>query len=171
MRISSVSLIAALALACGVAHAQAYRWVDKDGKVRYSDVPPPGVKATPLKPPPAPPATPPSAASKDPASKDSKDGKDSKDAKKGPATPAEQEQAYKERQAKAREAREKEEKERAAAEVRKQNCASAQESLRTLEAGRRISSTNAKGETVFLDESQVQDRMNNARKAVADNCS
>ena len=40
-------------LACsGLALAQQYKWVDADGKVRYGDVPPPGVKATPLRPPP-----------------------------------------------------------------------------------------------------------------------
>ena len=31
------------------AAAQAYKWVDKDGKVRYGDTPPPGVKATPMR--------------------------------------------------------------------------------------------------------------------------
>ena len=43
-------LICALSLAFAAgAAAQAYRWVDKDGKVRYGDTPPPGVNATPLK--------------------------------------------------------------------------------------------------------------------------
>ncbi|MGH8703832.1 MAG: DUF4124 domain-containing protein [Burkholderiales bacterium] len=46
-------LLVALALA-GAAQAQQYKWVDKDGKVRYGDTPPPGVKATALKPPPGP---------------------------------------------------------------------------------------------------------------------
>jgi hypothetical protein len=164
----SISLFAALALACSLAQAQAYRWVDKDGKVRYSDVPPAGVKATPLKPPPTPPAPPPSAASKDPAAKDAK--ADNKDARKGQASAAEQEQAYRERQAKAKEARDKEDNERVAAEQRKQNCASAQEGLRTLEAGRRITTTNAQGETVFLDEAQVRERVAQARQVVAENC-
>ena len=58
MRIStcyfSAVLAAVLAMACGLAQAQAYRWVDKDGKVRYGDFPPPGVKATPMKVPPGP---------------------------------------------------------------------------------------------------------------------
>lgn len=163
MRLST-SLFAALALVCGLAQAQAYRWVDKDGKVRYSDVPPAGVKSTPIKAPAAPPSPPSSAASKDPASKDAKE------AKKGSSTAAEQEQAYRDRQAKAKEARDKDDKESAATEQRKQNCASAQESLRTLETGRRIGTTNAQGERVFLDESQVRDRIEQARKIVADSC-
>lgn len=163
MRITGIAVVSALVLACGFAQAQAYRWVDKDGKVRYSDVPPTGVKSTPIKPP----ETAPSAAAaegKDAASKDSKD------TKKGPATAAEQERAYRDRQTKVKESREKEDKDTAATEQRKQNCSAAQESLRTLETGRRIGSTNAKGEAVYLDEAQVQERIAQTRKVVAEDC-
>jgi hypothetical protein len=169
---SSFSFAVVLALACGLANAQAYRWVDKDGKVRYSDVPPTGAKAKEIKPPASAPAAP-AAAAKDGAAKDGKDakeGQESADAKKGPLTPAEQERAYRDRQAKAKEAKEKEDKELALAEQRRQNCSMAQDSLRTLEAGRRIGSTNAKGETVYLDEAQIQERIAQARKVVADSC-
>ena len=38
-------LLAALAFT-GVAQAQIYKWVDKDGKLRFGDAPPAGVKAT-----------------------------------------------------------------------------------------------------------------------------
>ncbi len=41
MRLFVTILTVALALVCSSVQAQAYRWVDKDGKVRYSDVPPP----------------------------------------------------------------------------------------------------------------------------------
>jgi hypothetical protein len=166
MRLFLMPLAAALVLACGLAHAQAYRWVEKDGKVRYGDVPPPGVKATPLKAPAAGSAPPVPAAAKDGAAKDPA----AKDAKKGPLTPAEQEQAYRDRQLKAKEAQDKQDKERLAADQRKQNCTQAQESLRTMEAGRRLSSVNAKGETVFLDDAQVQERIAQARKVVAESC-
>src|SRR5438094_10032013 len=46
--------------------AKQYRWVDKDGKVGYGDTPPPGVQATPLKPP-AGPSAPAAAPTKDAA--------------------------------------------------------------------------------------------------------
>ena len=39
-------------LFAAAAAAQQYKWVDQNGKVQYGDVPPPGVKATRLKPPP-----------------------------------------------------------------------------------------------------------------------
>lgn len=41
MRTLIATLLAVLAMACGLAHAQGYRWVDKDGKVHYSSEPPP----------------------------------------------------------------------------------------------------------------------------------
>src|SRR3954471_13976803 len=98
-----LAFLVALAFS-GVAAAQAYKWVDKDGKVRYGDTPPPGVKATPLKiqsgpkPPPAP------APSADAAKKDGAAKKDEK-----PLTP---EQAFQKRQKERQEADQKAEKER-----------------------------------------------------------
>lgn len=165
MRISTCFFSAVLALACGLAQAQAYRWVDKDGKVRYGDIPPAGVKATPMKAPPAPPS-----AAQDPAAKGAP-GKDAaKDAKKGPLTPAEQEQAYRERQMKAKEEQAKAEREKAEAEQKRQSCESAQETLRSLERGTRISTINAQGETVYMDDAQRATRIQQTQKVIADTC-
>ena len=174
MHISKPILLFALAAACGLAQAQAYKWVDKDGKTRYGDFPPPGVKATPMKAPtgPASPPPAPSVPAKDGAAKNgvgSKGGA-AQAAPKGPLTPAEQAQAFRERQLKAKEDAEKAEKQRAETEARKQNCSASQESLRVLESGRRISSVNAQGETVFLEDAQIKQRIVEARKAVAENC-
>ncbi len=72
-----------LAFAAGAA-AQAYRWVDKDGKVRYGDTPPPGVKASPLK-------LPQGGGANVVSPPDDAAGKA---AKKGPLTPAEQDAEY-----------------------------------------------------------------------------
>jgi hypothetical protein len=168
MRTATTVLAAALVLACSLAHAQAFRWVDKDGKVRYGDIVPPGIKGTPMRspaggnaPPPAPPAA---------AGKDGKGDPAAKAARKGPLTPAEQEQAYRERQLKAKEAQEKSAKEQAEADQMKQSCASAQEGLRGYERGGRISSINAQGETVFLEDDQRQARMEQMRKVIAETC-
>ena len=161
MRIFRGVLVLGLALGCSAAQAQAYRWVDKDGKVRYGDVAPPGVKATPLRAPPSAPPSPPTTAGKDGAGKD---------ARKGPLTPAEQEQAYRERQMKAKEDQEKMAKEQLVAEQRKQNCASAQDAVRMLQSGRRVSSLNANGETVFLEEAQKEERIAQASKVAAESC-
>lgn len=40
MRVSLLAVLVSTALA-GVAHAQLYKWVDKDGNITYSDTPPP----------------------------------------------------------------------------------------------------------------------------------
>src|SRR5262252_103179 len=105
---------AAMALSAGVA-AQAYKWVDENGKTRYGDQPPPGVKATRLQGPP-PPSSPPPAASK---------------SGEKPLTP---EQAFQKRQKERAEAEQKEAKEGADAETRRVNCEQSQAALRSLQS-------------------------------------
>ena len=143
-------MLFALAVATTAA-AQAYKWVDKDGKVRYGDTPPPGVKATPLKTPSGPKPPPPPASSAD-ASKKGADGK--KDEK--PLTP---EQAFQKRQ-----------KERADADAKRDNCASARSQLNTIQSGQRMTTTNAAGERSFMDDEQRERALQQAQKAVADWC-
>ena len=169
MRTLIATLLAALAVACSFAHAQAYRWVDKDGKVRYGDIPPPGVKATPMKSPSGGAAPVPGPGAGGGAGGAGKDAA-AKDAKKGPLTPGEQEQAYRERQLKAKEAKEKADKEQFRLEQNKQACASAQESLRARERGGRIAPVNAQGETVYLEDSARAVRIAQAQKSVSENC-
>ncbi len=164
MRISTTLFAAILALACGTAQAQAFRWVDKDGKVRYGDTPPPGVKATPMKGSAGGVAPPPPAS----AAKDAKgNAKDAKGDAKAPVDPA---QAFNERQLKAKEEAAKAEKERADAETRKKNCDRSQGFLRSLDAGQRISTTNAQGERSFLDDAGRQAQIEETRAEIAKNC-
>ena len=157
MRISTTLLALVMALACSAAQAQAFRWVDKDGKVRYGDSPPPGVKATPMK-------MPGSAA---PAPAPGPAAKDAKGAAKAPADPA---QAFNERQAKGKEDAAKAEKERVDAETRRKNCERSQGFLKSLEAGQRISTTNSQGERAFLDDAGRQAQIEETRAEIAKNC-
>jgi len=143
-----IVLLAALAFT-GAAAAQQYKWIDADGKVRYGDTPPPGVSATPLKPPLAAPQ-PPAAASKDKA-----------------LTP---EAAFQKRQREREEQEEKAAKERAAADAKRQSCEQAQLSLRQLQSGQRIATTNAAGERAFLDDGQRVRDTERAQKAVSEWC-
>jgi flagellar motility protein MotE (MotC chaperone) len=160
------SIFLAMLIAAGGAGAQMYKWVDKDGKVRYSDTPPPaGVKTSTVK---APPAAPAAAAA--PAAKDGKDAKDAKGAKKGPLTPAEQEQEYRKRRAEADKAAEKAAADQKELATKKADCERAREYLRTLESGQRVTRTNAQGERVFLDESQVAAEAASARQAAQTAC-
>lgn len=143
-------LIVAMGFAAG-AFAQQFRWVDKDGRVQYGDTPPPGVKATRLKPPP------PGAAAPAPAAK--KDGK--------PLSP---EAAFRKRQ------QEREEAEKKAAQAssddatRRANCESAQGQIRQIQSGQRITSVNAQGERVFLEDAERARELERARRAAAENC-
>ena len=142
-------LIFLLALAfAGVAHAQSYKWIDKDGKTRYGDTPPPGVKATALKgSSPSPSAASPGAAAK------------GKDAKTGPPTSAEKEDrenAERERQAKAKHA---------------QDCAGVRAYLRTLESGEPIARSGAAGKGNVMNEGQIVEAVTNAKRTIKLVCS
>jgi hypothetical protein len=136
-----------------VAMAQQYKWVDGNGKVQYGDTPPPGVQATPVRPP--------SGAAAQPAAKADK---------KGPLTPAEQEAEYRKRQLEAGKEREKQAQLAQEAEAKKENCSRAQQNLRTLESGQRIARTDAKGERYYLEDAQIAQETAKARQGVQQWC-
>ena len=163
MKIQLPILAFTLVTAMAAASAQSYKWIDKDGKVRYGDTQPVGAKVTAVKPLPG--VAPPPAAGKEAAKNDARD------AKKGPLTPVEQEQAFRKRKLDEEEARKKEEQTLAAEQGRRQNCEKAQESVRQLESGQRISRTDAKGESYYLEDDQRAKEIAAARKTAADWCS
>lgn len=145
-------ILAAMAFAV-TAGAQQFKWIDKDGKVRYGDVPPPGVKATRLKPPP-PASAPPAAA---------------KGAAKGPLTPAEQEADFKKRQLEAQKDQAKQDQSNKERLAKKDNCDRATEQLRVLDSGR-VARLDSKGERYFLDEKQIAQERTKANETVGQNC-
>lgn len=136
------------------ASAQQFRWVDKDGRVQYGDTPPPGVKATRLKPPPAGTAPAPAA------------GAAKKDAEKALSPEA----AYRKRQKEREEADKKSAQASSESATRRENCESAQAQVRQIQSGQRISTVNAQGERVFLEDAQVARELARAQQAVASNC-
>jgi hypothetical protein len=151
--------IALAAVAAGTAHAQAYKWVDKDGHVGYGDTPPQGAKVTPLKG-----IAPPAEAA--PAAEAS----DAKQARHGPLTPAEQEIEFRRRMKEAQEAAAKADREKEVAEQKKSNCESARQSLQTLESGQRIMRVDSKGERYFINDEQRAHDTARAREAVSQWC-
>ena len=56
------------------------------------------------------------------------------------------------------------------AQAKKENCARAQEYVRTIESGQRISRTDAKGERYFLEDAQIAQEAARARQAVQQWC-
>ena len=141
-------------LFAAAAAAQQYKWVDQNGKVQYGDVPPPGVKAQRLKPPPGAPSAPAAAAKKD---------------EKG-AKALSPEAAYRKRQEDAQKENEKAAQAEQEAAAKRENCVRAQESLRTLESGQRIARTDAKGERYYLEDAQIAQEITRARQMVRESC-
>lgn len=148
-----ILVTAAFLVLSGAALSQQYKWTDKDGRTRYGDVPPPGANATRLRAP-TPPSAPP------PAAKDAK----------GPLTPADKAAEARKRQAEAQKDREKQELAARDAQTKKENCVRAQDYLRTVQSGQRISRADSKGEREYLDENQVAQEQARARQAVQEWC-
>jgi len=133
------------ALACAFATtalAQQYKWTDKNGRTQYGDAPPPGVKATPLRPPPPAPAAAAKPAQPDTAKKAQEAAKD----------------------------RDKLAQDQKAAQAKKENCARAQDYLRNLQSGQRLSGIDSKGERYYLDEAQVAQETAKAQRGVQEWC-
>ena len=167
-----IVIAASLAFSASAA-AQMYKWKDKDGHTRYGDVPPPGANATPMR------GTsrnaPYAAPTPDDAKADAKaDAKP--DAKPDAKTEAKNEkaltpeQAFRKRQQERAAADEKAQQERQRAEAKRSNCDTAQTQLRVLQSGQRVSTVNAAGERVYIDDDQRAAEMTRAQKAVADWC-
>lgn len=148
-----------LALAfSGVALAQTYKWTDQNGRVQYGDTPPGDASnVTRLKVPSGSAPTPPAAV----------EGKKDAAGKDKPVTP---EQAFQKRQQERAEADQKAAQERAQAEQNRVNCEQARASVRQLESGQRVSTMNAAGERIFLDDSQRADQLARAQRSAAEWC-
>jgi hypothetical protein len=178
------SLLTALLLAAAsAAQAQAWQWKDEQGRMQFSDQPPPAnIKPENILRTPAGLVARPTATGKqritydDPTAKSAedkkadgkapaadkaaavaKDGKaaDGKPATKDdkPLTTAEKEKDFQKRKQAQAEAEEKVTKEAAVAKEKQQACTAARNNLAALESGQRITRPNAKGEREFLDDS------------------
>ena len=139
-------LVLACALAASTAaFGQLYKWVDKDGKVTYSDQPPPAQQSKQLN-------LNTGVASPPPRSAIERD----KEIEKGRVEARE----------KAKVASEKERK----SEIDQQNCKAARAYLKTVESGVRVSTMDDKGEQVILDDEQIAAERVKAQKAVDEAC-
>jgi hypothetical protein len=151
----SILVFFAILFATVTAAAQVYKWVDKDGKIQYSDVPPPEAKTTPKKLSAVAPST---AAA--PASAAAKPGKAPlKDAVKevaAPLTPAEKAA--------------KEATEAASAKVDAENCKVAQDNLRLVESGAPLKKADASGAAVFMTQEERDAEASRARALAKSSC-
>ena len=162
MKRLSVAIWLALCVALP-ASAQMYKWVDSDGKVQYSDKPPPSnIKTEKLRIP--------AHAASAPAASEGK-GTAQKDAVKvGPKTAVEQDQAFRKRQLDAAKAQEEEGQKRAKVRERAENCKRVKAALANLQIGGRQMRIDEKGERVFLDDQQIAQEAAKAREEAAAAC-
>lgn len=139
------------------ASAQTYKWTDAEGKIHYSDQPPP-------------------ANAKEQATiKPRKPGAASAPTDTGaPAAKAktyvEQEADFKRRQVETAEREAAEKKKAAEAAEKKQNCEQARSQLATLQAGGRMGRINAQGEREYLSDGQIAQEIERAKKSVENGC-
>jgi hypothetical protein len=164
MRMKRLSVAIWLTLCLALpASAQLYKWVDANGKVQYSDKPPPGnIKTEKLREP-GPAASPPAAG-------DGKGGAKKDAAKAGPKTLAEQEQAFKKRQLDAAKAEQEEGQKQAEAREKAENCRRAKAALTSLQIGGRQMRIDEKGQRAFLDDQQIAQEMAKAQQEATAAC-
>ncbi len=152
-------LLILLILASPNTFAAVSKWVDDQGQVHYSDQPPPpDAKAEKLR------ATP------DAEATTNTGGAASTSEPTGQKTLAEREAELKKAQQAKQEAAEKAAQKQAAADALKVNCANAQEDVRGLQSGIRLVKINANGESVYIDDTERQQRLEKAQKDVSNFC-
>lgn len=146
-------LLILLMLTSANAFAGVSKWVDAQGRVHYSDQPPPPeAKAETLHSAPASEST--AGASGVAASK----------------TYAEREAELKKAQQTKKEASDQAAKKQADADALKANCATSQQNLRTLQSDIQMVEVNANGERTYMNDTQRQQRVTKAQQDVSTYC-
>lgn len=140
----ALPLAASLILVGAPVSAELYKWTDAEGKVHFSDQPPPPEIKAPVTVKPRRPTAAPAA----------------------PATPTyvEQEADFRKRQVEAAEKAKAEKQAADDAAEKQRNCEQARARVASLEVGGRITRTNAAGEQIFLTDAEIVQALSNARR-------
>jgi len=134
--------------------AQVYKWKDAQGRTVISDTPQPGAGKQ------APAVKTAPATSSDAAS----------EASEAPKSWAEKDMEFRKRQQEQQEAAAKAAKEKEKADIAKDNCDRSRQRLAMLESGQRVARTKVDGEREFLDDSQREKELAQARRGVSEWC-
>lgn len=144
-------LLILLMLASANSFAEVNKWIDDQGRVHYSDQPPPpDVQAKVLG--------------------SGSDGGASGVTATGQPTFVEQEAAVKRAQQADQAAAAQAAAKQAADDALKASCNSAQQNLRNLQSGVRIMNVNSSGDRYFIDDAQRQQRIDKAQQDVSNYC-
>ena len=144
--------VIALSLLSLNANAALNKWVDADGKVHYSDTPPPDVTTETVR------------------NIAGKSRTDAPAAASSSKSVAEREAGMKKAKQAKDEAAQKQAQKDAEAETRKKNCTAARENAQALEQSPRIVTYDANGERSFMDDAARAQRLEDARKAISSSC-
>ena len=156
-----LALIGGAWLVSAPAGAQTYKWTDAEGKVHYSDQPPPAnAKEQAMVKPRKPSASTPAASA--PTEKGASTAKNK--------TYIEQEADFKKRQVETAEREAADKKKAAEAAEKKQNCEQARSQVKNLQSGGRITRTNAQGEREYLNDAQIAQEIERGKKSVDSWC-
>lgn len=175
MKVGSLLVWAALtaamtaAMVPAIAQAEIYKWKDKDGSIRYSDVPPPsniknesiGKKTT--KTPAATAVAPVESGSAPTANKGGT-------ATPKDAAPLSKEEAAAKRAQEAEAQKKADEVKQAELKFRQESCAAARTNLRMYSAGGRMMTTDERGERVYLGDDEISKGKSDAQHAVEKFC-
>lgn len=151
--IKFAAMVLALAACTASVQAQVYKWVDKDGKVQYSDQAPPPDAAK-------------SVSQKVISISSSPAAQSDKAAEKAP----DKVKDFEKRRSQSAEQQKKGDEASKLAQRKQESCDDARANLKGLEAGGRISKTDANGERYFLDDDQRQQEIARTQGVVAESC-
>lgn len=175
-------LLVAILMFALPAAAEVYQWRDAQGRVIFSDTPPPDGPAPVIKGPARKPAQAPvdeeSPATSTPANTDktrvapAAAGKPEAEKADGttPKTIAEKELGFRQRRAAAAEAEAKAEKERQQTAERARNCEQARNQITGLASGQRVARYNSDGQREVLDDGMRNAEIERAQKYIDANC-
>jgi len=150
---------AVMLLLSGLSHAEIYKWKDKDGSIRYSDIPPPSnIKNEPMLGNKIPKAS-------APASSSSKDATSSNS-----AAPNSGDEAATKRAKDAEALKKAEETKQAELKFRQESCAAAKRNHAMYNLGGRIATTDAQGERRFLGDEEIAKGKAEAAQAIEKFC-
>lgn len=153
------ALLAAALLAATPAGAQLYKWTDANGRVQYSDRPPPaGRKADTVS----------------TANVSTVTGNPAPAAQSGasaePKSAADREQDFRKRRAEQEEAQKKQQKLAEEQRVRQADCQQAQRQLAALQSGQRMVTVDDNGERRFLEDAEIQQAIQRTQGDIARLC-
>lgn len=166
-------LLLCLAALPMLANAEIYKWKDKNGAIRYSDVPPPSnVQHEPMlgKKVPKPTGQPPLAPVDGDITTAINRDKASTEKASADKTPLSKEEAAAKRAKDAEDQKKADQAKQAELKLRQENCKVAKSNLATYVNGGRIAKTNDKGEREYLGDDQINQGRIDAQKDVDKYC-